>query len=461
VSATLDLDRTARIFNAGRTLLGGEPLRVLRLTDAGAVAVREMLNGAPADTPARQALARRLTDAGIAHLRPEPGPVDAVTVIIPVRDRPRELDRCLSALGPGRVLVVDDGSWDPAAVAAVCTRHGAGLLRCEVAGGPAAARNSGLAHVGTELVAFLDSDCVPDPGWLALLAGALGDSAVGAVAPRIRPLGGGGDGSVLARFAADRSPLDLGPHPATVTPGGRVSYVPSAALLVRRAALGEGFDSNLRYGEDVDLVWRLHDQGWRVRYEPAATVGHAEPERVASLLRRRFAYGTSAGPLALRHPARLAPLRLHPRPAAIVGLLLLRRPCSAAVMTGAHVALTVRALRRVDVPPGAAAGLALRGVGDSGTAIGRATTMLLPGLLAVGLTRRRTARAALALSLAEPVRSWVRSERRLDPIRWSGLAIADDIAYGAGVWVGAVRHRTRAPLLPTLSRRAAPRVVAD
>ena len=46
----------------------------------------------------------------------------------------------------------------------------------------------------------------------------------------------------------------------------KVSYVPTAALLVRRAALdsvtpggGAVFDPALRYGEDVDLVWRLHD----------------------------------------------------------------------------------------------------------------------------------------------------------------------------------------------------------
>ena len=76
-------------------------------------------------------------------------------------------------------------------------------------------------------------------------------------------------------------------------PGSRVSYVPTAALLVRRSALdsvaiddaaipapghlaGPGplssrgvFDPALRYGEDVDLIWRLHDAGWRVRYEPS------------------------------------------------------------------------------------------------------------------------------------------------------------------------------------------------
>jgi mycofactocin glycosyltransferase len=454
VISPLAIDHAVRVLDGGKTIVGGDPPRALRLTEAGAVAARQLFAGAPPDTPALQTLARRLVAAGIAHPRPEPATVADVTVIVAVRDRPGELDRCLAATAPVPALVVDDGSRDAGAIGVVCRRHGAVLLRHEIARGPAAARNTGLCAVRTEFVAFLDSDCVPAPGWLAVLCGVLSDASVGAAAPRIRPLSGAR--GALARFAADRSPLDLGPYPAVVAPGGRVAYVPTAALLARRAALGDGFDPELRYGEDVDLVWRIHDRGWGVRYEPAATVGHAEPRRAGQMLRRRFAYGTAAGPLALRHPKRLTPLRLHPRPAAAVGLLLARRPGLAAVITAVHVAMTARSLRPVGVPFDAAAQLALREVPDSAVAIGRAATMLIPGLLAVGLSRRSSAPAALALLLAEPARSWARSGRELDPIRWSALAVSDDVAYGAGVWVGALHARTTAPLRPRLLRRGFP-----
>lgn len=445
-------DSTAQVFDGGRTIVGGDPPRALRLTDAGAAAARQLLEGGPCDAPGARALALRLIDAGIAHPRPAPAAIAGVTLVVPVRDRTRELDRCLAAAGAIPVLVVDDGSRDPEAIADVCARHGARLLRRTVAGGPAVARNAALREVTTDLVAFLDCDCVPDADWLAILCGVLADPGVGAAAPRIRPMH---DGSgAVARFGADRSPLDLGPRPAVVRPGGRVAYVPTAALLARREGLGSGFDPDLRYGEDVDLVWRLHDRGWLVRYEPSATVGHAEPRTAAGLLRRRFAYGTAAAPLAIRHPDRLAPVRLHPRPAAVVALMLARRPGAAAVMATAHVALTIRALRRVGVPPAVATRLALRGIADSEVAIGRAATMLAPGLLARCLTRRRSIPGALALLLAEPARGWGRSSRRLDPIRWAALAIGDDVAYGSGVWAGALRQRTSAPLRPALSFRA-------
>ena len=432
--------------------MGGDPPRALRLTEPGARTLRDLLSGRPPQSPARAALATRLLDAGLVHPRTVPAPADEVTVVIPVRDRTAQLDRCLSAVGALSAVVVDDGSADPGAVAAVCARHRATLMRRPAAGGPAAARNTGLTQVDTELIAFLDSDCVPAAGWLQLLCGVMADPAIGAAAPRIRPIARGG--GAIARFAAFRSPLDLGPDPARVRPGGRISYAPTAALLVRRAALGAGFEPTLRYGEDVDLIWRMHDAGWIIRYEPAATVGHAEPSRFPGLARRRFAYGTAAGPLAHRHPGRLAPVWLHPRPATTVGLAVAGRPRLALLAAAAHVVLAVRALHRVGVSPAEALPLSLRGLGDSTTAIGRAATMLAPGALAVGLAHRRTRPAALGLLLAEPTRSWARARPQLDPARWAALAVADDLAYGAGVWVGAARARTLAPLEPAFRRRA-------
>ena len=142
------------------------------------------------------------------------------------------------------------------------------MLRHPTARGPAAARNAGLAAATTPLVAFLDSDVVPEPGWLAPLLARLADPAVGLVAPRIvalPPITGW-----LGRYEAVRSSLDLGPDPALVVPRSRVAYVPSAAMLVRRAAVGAGFDAGMHVAEDVDLVLRLHAAGWRLRYEPAA-----------------------------------------------------------------------------------------------------------------------------------------------------------------------------------------------
>src|SRR5262245_64326693 len=66
------------------TLFGGAPARVLRLSRAGSTALAELRAG-PVRSATSGVLARKLTDAGLAHPRPPGlGLRPDVTVIIPV-----------------------------------------------------------------------------------------------------------------------------------------------------------------------------------------------------------------------------------------------------------------------------------------------------------------------------------------------------------------------------------------
>lgn len=292
----------------GGVLLGGSPLRVLRLNAAAWREFSALSQGLAVRSRAAGRVAARLVDAGIAEPVPPaaagPG-VEEVTIVIPVRDRPQALARCLATVGPAAaVLVVDDDSVRPDLVLSAAEIAGARVVRRASNGGPAAARNTGLAACRTPLVAFVDSDCSPEPGWLAGLLAHFADPAVGAAAPRIVGLP---SDSWLSRYDEQRSALDMGEHPGRVAPLTRIGYVPAAAIVIRRSALGAGFEERLRVGEDVDLVWRLHAQGWRVRYEPAARVRHEHPVSVGAWARRRYQYGTSGGQLGRRHPGKVRP----------------------------------------------------------------------------------------------------------------------------------------------------------
>jgi GT2 family glycosyltransferase len=409
------------------------------------------------DSQPARVLGRRLLDAGVAHPRPVPRDVDdRVTVVIPVRDRPEQLARCLAAVGRRScTIVVDDGSLDAAEVAALAARHGAKLIRRPLPGGPAAARNDALAKLSTELVAFLDSDCVPPEDWLRALVGHFDDATVAAVAPRVRPAGGAsqnvvgwsgldqegplpresrGRSGALGRYLRSRSPLDMGAREAPVRPGGSLTYVPSAALLVRRGALEAGFNEELRYGEDVDVVWRLHDAGWRVRYDPAVEVSHDEPPTLRAALARRFRYGTAAGALSARHPGCLNAATLPPSPLALVRL--------------------AARLERLGVPRRTAARwsgeLVLRA---SLSLVRYAGTIGAPVTLAIARRRGGSALPAMLALLALPIlREWSACGSELDALRWSALAMVDDVAYAAGVWWGCVASREHRPLLPRAAR---------
>ena len=253
-------DPNSRLLAGGTVLAGGSPIRVLRLTPAGARHVAGWWSGTPVpDSAKARVLARRLLDTGLAHPAENLGALEGsctpgdVTVVIPVRDRQAELVRCLAGLARmPRVIVVDDCSADPAAIARVASEAGARVVRRPENGGPAAARNTGLAAADTPLVAFVDSDCVPGQGWLDALLPHFADPAVGAVAPRIVPDEPGR--TWLARYEGASSTLDMGARASIVRPGARVPYVPGAALVVRRTAAGPGFAENMWVGEDVDFV---------------------------------------------------------------------------------------------------------------------------------------------------------------------------------------------------------------
>lgn len=371
-----------------------------------------------------RAFARRLVDAGAAHPLPPAWPADDVTVVIPVRDRLSQLQRCLAAVDGADVLVIDDGSLDRAGVQELCDRYGARCVR-RPNGGPAAARNSALALLRKDFVAFLDSDCVPPPGWLESLRGHLEDPRVVAVAPRV--VGGA------------RSPLDLGPHPGRVQPGSLLSYVPTAALLVRRAALPR-FDERLRYGEDVDLVWRLVDAGGTVRYDPGVVVVHEEPARMRDRLLRRFRYGTSAGPLAVRHPGRLTHLVLPPWPTAILLLVLVRRPVLAAAVAAVATGRLDRQVRNLPT----SAFLTTRSVGATALGAGRALALLGPLAWVAAAHDRR----AGVLLVAPFLREWSQRRPGTGPVGYTGTALLDQAAYGAGVLAGCLAARTTGPLRP-------------
>lgn len=460
---TVRLADTTKVCDGGTALLGTSTGRLVRLKpDAARRLVERVVTVTDAASASLAAvlLDRDLADPWWADDRPPSRAArsDAlldVTVVVPVRDRPEQLARLLEALPQAlRVVVVDDGSLD-SATGRVGAEHGALVVRLDPGRGPAGARNAGVAASSTPYVAFLDSDVVPDPGWLATLYRHLSDPRVGLVAPRVLGLPGvpGGEGW-LHRYEAVRSSLDLGPRPAGVHPHGQVAYLPSAAMLVRRAAWGTGFDESLEVGEDVDLVWRTHETGWRLRYDPAAVVRHEHRTDVSNWLRRKAFYGTSADLLAARHGDAVAPMVLTPWTAAFAVALLAQRRWSLPVAAGVYGAATWRLSRRLTQsrrPLATAASLTAVGavavVWQTSAAL---TRHYWPLAVAGALVSRRARTALLAAAVVDGLVDHHRSHADLDPVRYVVARRLDDLGYGAGVWLGAWRGRSIRALRPAL-----------
>jgi mycofactocin system glycosyltransferase len=411
-------------------------------------------------------VARTLLDADVANPRPMFGPhEDQVTVVIPVRDNQAGIDRLLAALHDVAVIVVDDGSQVPVEVPEDVI-----LVRFDTSRGPAAARNHGAALADSEIIAFLDSDVVPCTGtggpgascrdWLTALLGHFSDPAVGMVAPRIVGLPVSGPGAV-ARYEADFSSLDMGPREASVHPGGRVAYVPSAAMLVRRSAF-PGFDEDLRVAEDVDLCWRMSADGWRLRYDPVARVAHEHRVSLSTMLDRRRFYGTGAALLADRHDRKAAPLVMK-IPTAVALIALLTRTRLGLLIALLCAGYSARGVyERLDPLPRreyVSASLTTAGLGNGLVQVGSAVCRhYWPLALLAALVSQRLRRLFLQIAIVDALIAWLRfaaaNRRRpaVDPVSFFVLRRLDDLAYGTGLWQGALRERDLTALLPVLVR---------
>ena len=395
-------------------VVGGSPLKLFRLTPAGARTFEAIRSGDPVAT---SPLVDRLLDAGVVHpVADDPAPfsVDDVTVVVPTLGPPAHV--------PDGAVLVDDGSRPPVAVA---------TIRLDRNRGPAAARNAGLAATTSPLVAFVDADVELPDGWLEPLLPHFTDPRVAVVAPRIvtatRP-------GAIAAYEHRHGPLDMGPEVARVRAGTRVSYLPAAVLVCRVDAIRAlgGFDETMRYGEDVDLVWRLDDAGWRCRYDPRSVIEHEPRPDWRSWVRQRIGYGSSAGPLAVRHPGKLAPLRMSGWSVAAWFLTIAGRPMTGiGIGFGSAVALIPKL---PDVPPRDAFRLAASGNARAGEAIAHAIRRTWLPIAVVLALRSTVARRALMASIVR-----------------HPIAVADDVAYCVGVWKGMFAERTLDPIVPEIT----------
>ncbi len=194
-----------------------------------------------------------------------------VSVIIPVRDNPegvRDVLACLSAqtLTADRfeIIIGDDGSR-PDLVPRVSSADG----RVRVVEGPPrtsyAARNAAAATAEGAILAFCDSDCLPQPRWLEEAIAALADADVVAgevtfytpESPNVWSL------LTIDMFLDQERNVSL-------------SRGVTANLVLRRSLFQElgGFDDSLPSGGDYAFVKKAVDHGARLHYSAQAIVRH-------------------------------------------------------------------------------------------------------------------------------------------------------------------------------------------
>jgi cellulose synthase/poly-beta-1,6-N-acetylglucosamine synthase-like glycosyltransferase len=245
-----------------------------------------------------------------------PPPLEApprVSVVICAYNAERTMDACLASLRnlnypDYEVIVVNDGSTDrtPAITAEHKRAYDADptgppmVIIDQPNRGLSVARNVGMEASSGEIIAYTDSDCVPDPDWLYFLVYKfLRNGFVAVGGPNFPP--------------AEPS---LVPAAVAVSPGGPThvllndevaEHIPGCNMAFTKKVMQEvgGFEPIFAAaGDDVDYCWRLQNKGYTVGFSPAATVWHYRRNTVKAYLKQQMGYGKAEALLYFKHPYR-------------------------------------------------------------------------------------------------------------------------------------------------------------
>ncbi len=224
-----------------------------------------------------------------------------VSVVVACYNGGRTLQPCLDSLArlnypDYEVIVVDDGSTDiTPQVASLYKKFR--LIRQEHKG-LSVARNTGIYAADGEVIAFTDDDCQADEDWLYyLLSDLLKGSFAGVGGPNFLPTGDSAVAAAVMVSPGGPAHVMLTDHLAEHIPGCNMAFYKSALLEVG------GFDPIFhRAGDDVDLCWRLQQNGFRIVFSPAGFVWHHRRSTVRAYLSQQGGYGEAEAMLVRRHP---------------------------------------------------------------------------------------------------------------------------------------------------------------
>lgn len=223
-----------------------------------------------------------------------------VSVVVPSRDRPEMLARCLASVRASlrdgdELVVVDSASRDAGAVRGVAERYGARVVRCDVPGVDLA-RNAGWPAGSRSLVLFTDDDVVVDAGWADAFSRCAAEHPEAAF---LTGWIGVPDGQQRGYEVAIKDD-DM---PAVLDRSTRGILGHGASLAVRREVLvavggwDEALGSGARFqsSPEVDLFDRMLAAGHTGRFCPEARAWHDQWRAGTEIVRLHLRYGTGAG----------------------------------------------------------------------------------------------------------------------------------------------------------------------
>jgi glycosyltransferase involved in cell wall biosynthesis len=232
------------------------------------------------------------------------------SVVIPTHNRLDMLVRVLDALDRQvdaplfETIVINDGSKDDTE-RVISQRQGI-TFRTQANAGPGRARNHGVSLATGKVVVFIGDDTVPEPRFLAEHARVHRESND---SPLIACLGytGWPRSERVTAFMDYINDYGLQFGYKLIRDGDVVPFnffYTSNISIDREVLAAHPFDTTFPSAawEDIELAYRLKEDGLTIRYNARAVTRHYHPMNVDSFARRQYTVGKSGAIFYQKHP---------------------------------------------------------------------------------------------------------------------------------------------------------------
>jgi GT2 family glycosyltransferase len=219
----------------------------------------------------------------------DPRSAPALSIVVVAYRAAATIERCLEALArqriarPIEIVVVASGPDETADL--VAEHHpGVRLVRSPARLYPGAARNLGIAAARSDLIGFVDADCVAAPDWAerVLAAQRAAPAVVGGTVDNGDPESAVG----WAQFFCEFHQWMPG------TPAGAMSDIPTCCYSLGRSAFDRhGPFRTDGYCSDTAFNWRLGDAGDPPRLDPTIQVAHIHATSFRRFLAKQWMHG--------------------------------------------------------------------------------------------------------------------------------------------------------------------------
>ncbi len=231
------------------------------------------------------------------------------SIIIPVYNRPEEIDDLLASISaqeydePFEVCIVEDGSSEKSDLIINKYTSELSIQYFETENtGPGSSRNYGMTKATGNYFIILDSDVILPYNYLAEITKQLEKKYTDAF---------GGPDAAHPSFSVLQKAINYSMTSFLTTGGIRGNKKSVGKFQPRSFNMGlsqKAFDitkgfSNMRAGEDIDLSFRLWEQGLETQLIDTAYVYHKRRNSISSFFQQTFEFGAARPKLNKMYPA--------------------------------------------------------------------------------------------------------------------------------------------------------------